>query len=845
MTSVGGSCGAATGDSVTVSVTINGSPTTPATAACSSGSWTLTLASPVTAEGSDTFAATQSDTAGNTGLSGNKVVSVDTTKPTATVTFPANGGSYGTWTGSLTGAASDPISGGVSSGIAWVWYSVQQGSGNYWNGISFGSAYEFGYTASGTTTWSAAFPIDNFPADGSYTVRAYAVDLAANIQTSAAVSTFTIDRDQTITFGTLANKTYGDTPFSVTATASSGLTVTFSTTTPSVCTSGGANGATITIVATGTCTVQADQAGDTTFNAAPSVSQSFTVIPALVSIAVSPTSPTIEAGTDRQFGAIGTYSDATTADITASVTWTSASPAVATIGATTGLAHGVAAGTSGISATLELVSGSTTLTVTPATGPSCNKAWAAAADGFWSDPDMWTPSGAPSSSDDVCITADGSYTVTVNGSGAAGSVTLGASGNANQPTLRITDSSSGPGTLTSAAGFSNHGSIVLETSIGYGVTLALTTGALSNAADGSVTVNYGAGGLTTISGQVVNAGSVTITAGATLNLAGGYSFDQTAGTLTVDGSFPVTGATFIYHGGAITGSLVLSGATLELAASPASPDTFILSGTNVLTGDVPTGHTLRITDSSSGPGTLTSAAGFSNHGSIVLETSIGYGVTLALTTGALSNAADGSVTVNYGAGGLTTISGQVVNAGSVTITAGATLNLAGGYSFDQTAGTLTVDGSFPVTGATFIYHGGAITGSLVLSGATLELAASPASPDTFILSGTNVLTGDVPTGHTLRITDSSSGPGTLTSAAGFSNHGSIVLETSIGYGVTLALTTGALSNAADGSVTVNYGAGGLTTISGQVVNAGSVTITAGATLDLAGALRPSTRPPAP
>ena len=87
----------------------------------------------------------------------------------------------------------------------------------------------------------------------------------------------------------------------------------------------------------------------------------------LVSIAVTPANPTIAAGTNQQFVATGTYSDASTAVITGSVTWASATPATATIGST-GLAHGVAVGTSSISATLGLVSGSTVLTVS---APPC------------------------------------------------------------------------------------------------------------------------------------------------------------------------------------------------------------------------------------------------------------------------------------------------------------------------------------------------------------------------------------------------------------------------------------------------------------------------------------------
>src|SRR6185436_11623186 len=65
----------------------------------------------------------------------------------------------------------------------------------------------------------------------------------------------------------------------------------------------------------------------------------------LASIAVTPASPSIAAGGNQQFTATGTYSDASTANLTGSVTWASATPATATI-SSGGLAHGVATGTS-------------------------------------------------------------------------------------------------------------------------------------------------------------------------------------------------------------------------------------------------------------------------------------------------------------------------------------------------------------------------------------------------------------------------------------------------------------------------------------------------------------------
>ena len=87
---------------------------------------------------------------------------------------------------------------------------------------------------------------------------------------------------QTITFNTLAGKTYGDAPFTVSATASSGIPVTFSSLTTAICTLGGT---TVTLVAAGTCTIQASQSGNATYAAATAVSRSFTVAKAAQTIA--------------------------------------------------------------------------------------------------------------------------------------------------------------------------------------------------------------------------------------------------------------------------------------------------------------------------------------------------------------------------------------------------------------------------------------------------------------------------------------------------------------------------------------------------------------------------------
>ena len=83
----------------------------------------------------------------------------------------------------------------------------------------------------------------------------------------------------------------------------------------------------------------------------------------LVSIAVTPTNPSIAAGNQQEFTATGTYSDGSHQDLTSSATWTSTVPTVATINSS-GLATGVAIGSSTIQAASGSINGSTGLTVT-------------------------------------------------------------------------------------------------------------------------------------------------------------------------------------------------------------------------------------------------------------------------------------------------------------------------------------------------------------------------------------------------------------------------------------------------------------------------------------------------
>lgn len=96
--------------------------------------------------------------------------------------------------------------------------------------------------------------------------------------------------------------------------------------------------------------------------AAVPISVISTPITTLVSIAVTPASPTVTAQRSLQLTATGIYSDSSTQDLTSQVTWTSSNPAKATIDSA-GLVTGVASGSTTITARLGTVSGSTSLNV--------------------------------------------------------------------------------------------------------------------------------------------------------------------------------------------------------------------------------------------------------------------------------------------------------------------------------------------------------------------------------------------------------------------------------------------------------------------------------------------------
>jgi len=85
--------------------------------------------------------------------------------------------------------------------------------------------------------------------------------------------------------------------------------------------------------------------------------------PTLKRIQVTPAGLTIKKNATQAFKAAGIYSDNSSRDITSTVSWSSGTTKVATINAKTGVAKGIGAGSTTITATLKNVSGATSLTV--------------------------------------------------------------------------------------------------------------------------------------------------------------------------------------------------------------------------------------------------------------------------------------------------------------------------------------------------------------------------------------------------------------------------------------------------------------------------------------------------
>lgn len=161
-----------------------------------------------------------------------------------------------------------------------------------WASVTAATGYQIDVSADNFTTFVTNYnsktvtgnseAVTGLASGVEYKYRVRAVNGTTISLSSNVISATTLKQDQTITFTAPADKVLGDAAFALTATATSGLTVAFSTTSDKVT----LNGNQVTLVKAGRATITANQAGNTAYNAAPAVERSFCIKPVKPAIGI-------------------------------------------------------------------------------------------------------------------------------------------------------------------------------------------------------------------------------------------------------------------------------------------------------------------------------------------------------------------------------------------------------------------------------------------------------------------------------------------------------------------------------------------------------------------------------
>ncbi len=154
--------------------------------------------------------------------------------------------------------------------------NVAFGSGNVTLLASASSGLPVSFASTTTGVCTVAGNLVTLAGAGTCSITASQAGNASYAAASNVVQAFTVAKAiQAITFGTPGDVTYGVAPFGISATASSGLPVSFASTTSSICT---VSGSVVTTVAAGSCSITASQVGNSNFLAATPISQTFNVL---------------------------------------------------------------------------------------------------------------------------------------------------------------------------------------------------------------------------------------------------------------------------------------------------------------------------------------------------------------------------------------------------------------------------------------------------------------------------------------------------------------------------------------------------------------------------------------
>ena len=550
----------------------------------------------------------------------------------------------------------------------------------------------------------------------------------------------------------------------------------------------GARNGTLTVVDTGTSSPQtATLTGTGT-------------APTLQSIAVTPSAPSVIAGYTQQFTATGTYSNGTTQNLTSSATWSSSSTSVAAV-STAGLATGIAAGTSTITAKSGSISGTTKLTVTAPTLTSISVTPASPSVAAGKT-QPFTATGTYSNGTTQNLTSSSTWS-----SSATSIATVSAGGLA-------TGVSVGTSTITAKSGSIN-GSTTLTVTAATLTSIAVTPASPSVAA--GKTQQFTATG-TYSNGTTQNLTSSAAWSSSTISIAtvsaGGLATGVATGSSTITAtSGTVSGSTTLTVTAAVLTSIAVNPANVSVAAGYTQQFT--------ATGTYSNGTTQNLTSSATWSSSKTSVA--------TVKSTTGLATTVApgtATITAKSGTISGSATLTVTAAVLASIS---VTPTSASIAAGYTqqYTATGTYS-NGTAQNLTSTASWNSSStsiatvsaglanavsqgtATITATSGAVSGSSTLTVTPAVLTSISVTPGSLSLAAGHTqqftATGNYSNGTTQNLTSTASWNSSALAVASVSGG----LATAIAQGST-AIT--ASSGTVSGSATLTVTAAVLTSIS--------------------------------
>jgi hypothetical protein len=510
------------------------------------------------------------------------------------------------------------------------------------------------------------------------------------------------------------------------------------------------------------------------------------------------------------------------------------------------------------------------LTALPAAASGCTDTFTNTAGGSWFTPSNWNKGTVPTSSDEVCITEPGTYTVSMTQTSGTGTVTvksltLGAATGkqtliegatfsldaaftasagvsiAANGTLELTNTEAGNNTVKLNGAVTNSGTLItdpthaserqLNGSLVNKGTLAINATTLFNGEAATLTnegaINLATGTQLAVSNKdsVLNGtgGQVVSTGTGVLLETGGSSFTEGAGTTS--GTLPV----------------IVDDGTLSYEGSGES--TIALRGTSTLKGASVAKQSLLIQSTFAENNATSAPAGFSNGGSTTFENTEA-GNNSVKFTGAITNT--GTITMDPTNGSEREINGNLINKGmlavsinslyngaSATLTNEGTIAIASGAQLQATnkdsvingtGGHIVATGSgalLETGGSSFVQGAGTTSGTLPVIVDDGALSYEGSGESTIALRGGSTLKGASVAKQVLLIQSNFSEDNLTTAATGFTNGGSMTLE-NIEAGNNSVKFSGAITNT--GTITTDPTNGSERALNGSVINKGTLAI---------------------